>query len=169
MTVRSNLLLVSMTLGALGIALATSIQGQSSPVAQNVQPMFSITISTPHDVIKAGTNVFVKVALTNTSKHQIRLNSSNGTQEMQDIVIRDDQGNSPLSKIGRDIAAGRDWLVGSEHSFTIEPGKTVTERVGVPSTYDLSQPGKYTMQVQKRDPYSKTVVKSNTITLTVTP
>lgn len=35
--------------------------------------------------------------------------------------------------------------------------------------YDLTKPGRYTIQVQRTDPTSKVTVKSNTITVTVTP
>jgi hypothetical protein len=35
--------------------------------------------------------------------------------------------------------------------------------------YDIHEPGTYTIQVAHLDPESNTVVKSNTITVTVTP
>jgi len=51
----------------------------------------------------------------------------------------------------------------------LDPGKSVTNRVNVTQVYDLSRPGKYTIQVKQYDDESKSFVKPNKITVTVTP
>ena len=45
---------------------------------------------------------------------------------------------------------------------------TLTDTIDLNKLYDL-QPGKYTIQVERLDEDGKTVVKSNTITVNVTP
>jgi hypothetical protein len=41
--------------------------------------------------------------------------------------------------------------------------------ISVSDLYDLSKPGQYTIQVRRWDDETKTWVKSNTLTVTVTP
>lgn len=50
-----------------------------------------------------------------------------------------------------------------------EAGKTMADRVNVSKLYDLNQPGKHTIQFERLDAEIKTFVKSNEITVTVTP
>jgi hypothetical protein len=167
MATRSILFVLVTSLGAVCIG---KVYAQHRPpnISQNEPAAFSVTISSP-PVIKSGTEAQIKIDLTNTSNHEIRLNSSNGLSGIGEIVIRNENGDSPLSRRGRNVAGGNDLLVGSDHSVPVSPGKALTERVVIPKTYDIGQPGRYTVQVQKHDPYSGTVVKSNTITITVTP
>jgi hypothetical protein len=47
------------------------------------------------------------------------------------------------------------------------PGKAIVEKMALSKEYDLSKPGKYTIQILRSD--GKTDVKSNIITLTVMP
>lgn len=51
----------------------------------------------------------------------------------------------------------------------MKPGETMTDRVNVSKVYDLTQPGRYTIQFQRLDPETKTFVKSNEITVTLRP
>lgn len=57
--------------------------------------------------------------------------------------------------------------LGSVRFNTIPPGETVTEDQEVSVLYDMSKPGKYTIQVWRRNP--KYEIKSNKVTVTVTP
>lgn len=59
-------------------------------------------------------------------------------------------------------------IVSSDVLLTIQPGETLTDVIIVNKLFDLSQPGKYSIQAQRADPDSKMVVKSNIITVTVT-
>ena len=62
-------------------------------------------------------------------------------------------------------ATGREDVRGGSY----KPGEQSTEVVAVNDLYDLSKPGQYTIQVRRWDDETKTWVKSNTITVTVTP
>jgi hypothetical protein len=59
-------------------------------------------------------------------------------------------------------------IVSSDVLLPIQPGGTLTDVIIVNKMFDLSQPGKYSIQAQRADPDSKMVVKSNIITVTVT-
>ena len=50
---------------------------------------------------------------------------------------------------------------------TIRAGETLTQNLRVSALYDMRKPGKYTIQVWRRDPQSD--IKSNIVTVTVTP
>jgi hypothetical protein len=58
---------------------------------------------------------------------------------------------------------------GSAAFLHLEPGQSVKQEYPVWDDYDLSKPGKYTIQVSRLDRETNTRVKSNTITITVTP
>ena len=49
------------------------------------------------------------------------------------------------------------------------PGESWRDLILMKNLYDLSQPGQYTIQVRRWDDETKTWVKSNTLTVTVTP
>jgi len=51
----------------------------------------------------------------------------------------------------------------------LQPGESVVRDVDVAKFYDIELPGKYQIWVEKIDEKSQIRVKSNTITITVTP
>jgi hypothetical protein len=58
-------------------------------------------------------------------------------------------------------------LRGGSVSFRdIKPGETITQNQRVSALYDMRRPGKYTIQVWKRNPDYD--IKSNIVTVTVT-
>jgi len=56
---------------------------------------------------------------------------------------------------------------GSTFGDILEPGKSFRQTLALSKEYDLSKPGKYTVQASRFD--GKTDVKSNTLTLAVMP
>jgi hypothetical protein len=56
---------------------------------------------------------------------------------------------------------------GSVKFGAMVPGETTTEEQEVSALYDMRKPGKYTIQVWKRDPDYD--IKSNVVTITVPP
>jgi hypothetical protein len=51
----------------------------------------------------------------------------------------------------------------------IKPGESTLEGADVNEHYDITKAGKYTIQVRRLDPESQTEIRSNIITVTVTP
>jgi hypothetical protein len=81
------------------------------------------------------------------------------------VAVQDQKGQEPpkteFSRFCCPIAS----LFGTP----LQAHKTLTDRVNVSKLYDLSRPGKYTIQFRRLDPDTKTFVLSNKITVEVTP
>jgi hypothetical protein len=148
--------------------------------AQGTRPSFSVTISVPQDVVAAGSEVKVKITLKNTSNHDIGIPKSPADDQggsYNKITVRDEEGN--LVADNATIAARTDKHKGTQSElmnltmetiilFTVKPGESLKDGIKLSEIYDLSKPGKYSIELERTDD-TKTVVKSNTITLTVTP
>jgi hypothetical protein len=81
-----------------------------------------------------------------------------------DVDVRDSSGKAYSLK---PILAGR-WRR-SRGNLCIKPGKTFKESLSVDQVVDLSAPGVYKIQVDHFDRGNSTHVRSNSITVTVTP
>jgi len=150
------------------------------------QPPFSITISSPQQAWKMGSDVTVTVILTNTSSVPVFFGKSFAQDEgelFMDVEVKDDKGNPlPRTKYYRVLrhedaydcerqANGECTLRvvggGSVRKKFLKPNETATDGIVVSRLFDLSQPGKYTIRVQRRDESTKSLVTSTTITVRV--
>jgi hypothetical protein len=81
--------------------------------------------------------------------------------------IRDEGGNMKQKKVHKhpELASGKPF------NRTIHPGETFEKEQDVSRLFDMTEPGKYVIQVYRRatDDGRGATVKSNTITVTVTP
>ena len=150
----------------------------SGGATQSAKPDISVTISAMQTVVKADSEVKVGIILTNISNHEVSLakdNAQNLGEAHNKIEVRDEKGNlAPEAKyVGiLDGKAPNDVIfmpLGSSAPHSLKPGETLKDAIIASKLFDLSKPGKYTIQVQRTDEATKTVVRSNTITLTVTP
>lgn len=181
------------------ITVFAAVSAAASAMGQSGQPSFSLAISTSSDVVKAGSEVRVKISLVNRSDHDIGLNVERTCpcgEAHANIEVQDEKGvRAPLTRRGHIMrgeavdsvaegptgtqtgnaaqpAPGRvedDLVVGSDFFYTLQPGKALNDVILANKLYDLSKPGKYSIQVSRFDPESKTTVTSNTITVTVVP
>jgi hypothetical protein len=138
--------------------------------AQQQPPSFSLAISTPHSVVKAGQAVPLTIVITNTSDREIYYAGAlNLPGAMYVHVV--DGNNKPAAETpyGRTQhgTAFPPTGSGSVLRIDIAPGESMKEEVMVDKEWDISQPGIYTMQVEKSDSRSNTTVKSSVIALTV--
>jgi hypothetical protein len=147
--------------------LAIGALGQA-PAAK--QP-FSLVLSTTNLTVKTKSPVPVTFQLTNTSEHEIPPGwwgqNSLGVIEQADVFdVRDGQGR-PLVKRQPDPKS--DFIIGNGAVGGIPPGGSNSFTQDFTRWYDLSQPGKYTIQASR--PFSengkKGVVTSNKLTITV--
>lgn len=148
------------------VLTATLIAPSRAP--ERPKTSFTLYISTDEDTVRAGDNILLNVLAANTSDHQITYDAA---LTKDDIQVRDAQGKlAPLTKDGRALRAelGRP---GSTYNLRgIGAGDTLPlGDIAVGAFYDLRQPGDYTIQILRFDDETKTWVKSNAITLTVTP
>jgi len=163
---------------AQALAAVCIAAASQSDAAKQVKPPFSITISTETPTIKAGTDLSIKVRITNTSNHDINASSvygegvDGGVDGAYFEEVRDSKGNLAKRKQPPKSEAQSDYPVNfSARPYTLKPGESTGSVTGVEHQYDISQPGQYVIQLSR--PISENpkdgVVKSNKITITVTP
>lgn len=133
-------------------------QGKSS----NLSPGYSLEISLPQDVIRADQEVPLEVTLRNTSDQPISYGMAFGPPVWSyavRLVVRDSEGNVLQEKR---IVRGFRALPGGGPPLTLAPGEKRTLEILLNRVYDLSKPGRYTIQAES-SLYQQSV-KSNTIT-----
>jgi hypothetical protein len=141
------------------LALATAVPAfcQQAP--------FTLIIRPEHDMVKAGEPVIIDVVKTNSSSTPLNLMPTNNPGEYYDIDITKDgvtaEPTPALRKL-KDTAGHRitSFLLG-----TVKPGKLMKESVQVSESYEMSQPGAYTIQLHQNIGYAR--VTSNTVTVLV--
>jgi hypothetical protein len=163
----------------------TVVEGATPYVAPVPVPPISVTIRpVGGSSVPSGGQVTLEVTTKNISKHwtnQRTASDKRGLQRFFRVDVQDSQGGTPPeTDFGRSVGnrgdvppkyqaghedAGRWDVVGATYNL----GEERTQGVSVSDLYDLSKPGQYTIQVRRWDDETKTWVKSNTITVTVTP
>jgi hypothetical protein len=155
-------------------AAAPGQTGQQGEAAHTAKPTISVSISAVQDVVKAGSAVMVNIVLTNTSDHKIGFPwiRGSGGRNFQ-LNVRDSQGDpaqsAPRTWVGKDRRHHVRFLGGSAVVVYLEPGQAKKDEFDACDFYILTWPDKYTIQVQRVDDESKSVVKSNTVTVTIEP
>lgn len=137
---------------------------------ENVKQPFTITITTDTPVIKAGAPLLIKSQLTNTSGQDLNVSGGidrdTGLKSNHIFDVRDKAGNSVTKKSHKQVGP----LTGSVVFGTLKQGESSVHVEDVSRAYDLSRPGQYVIQISRPIPSDpQQVVKSNKITVTVTP
>jgi hypothetical protein len=132
---------------------------------------FTITISIQDSTSVSGTDVWINVALKNNSGQD--LDDSGGFSDrtgldpnfLFDVL---DENGKPTAKR---VYPHPELETGKAVNRTISRGESLTQEQRVSALYDMSRPGKYTIQVSRRIPEAlgSGIVKSNTITVTIIP
>jgi hypothetical protein len=88
-----------------------------------------------------------------------------------DEEVRDSKGNLAKSKSPPRLGADDPVVANSLRIKVLKPGESSGSITGVGPDFDISQPGEYVIQLSKRISENPRdgVVKSNKITITVTP
>ncbi len=112
----------------------------------------------------------LKVVFVNATKKDIFYGAGGPARggPVFDIDMRDSDGKSVAeTPYGLKMHAKdpHPWR-GSVLTATAHPGDKIEEELILNKEYDLSKPGKYTIQVQERNPKFQ-AIKSDTITITV--
>jgi carboxypeptidase family protein len=158
---------------------ARAASSVSDEVAQPAlpEPKISITIKTAQNTVAVGSDVQVEVAMKNISQEGVGFVPS-GTMSYSTTSfrwdIRDSAGKPvPMTDYGLkanclDSPGGAPRIcAGSSFADILNPGRSLNEKLALSKEYDLSRPGRYTIQALKFD--GELAVKSNIIILTVTP
>ena len=132
---------------------------------------FTIAISAPEDEVRVGGDAKVTIALRNVSDHQIAFAhrpGANNPEFSYRIEVKDAAGH-----VMEPTAYGREALQHQqEESRTVEyvqPGKAALQTAHVAKVVSFTRPGRYTVQVFRKDPKTGKVVRSNELTLNVVP
>lgn len=130
-------------------------------------PPFKIAITAEKSTIVAGADVLVDVSLTNTSNQNVEetvmYEDGIGLDSTLRFEVRDEHGKL----VPKRVYPNEEFRAGSFRVHTIPAGQTLTQPQPVSALYDMRKPGKYTIQVWRPD--SKYDIKSNIVTVTVTP
>jgi hypothetical protein len=143
-----------------------------SVLAQSTSPAFTLKLDAKKLEVRAGDDIWIKIAQTNVSNHRVSCTYTGGnavnTQYQYDII--DEDGN--LAK--RAPQSAHVPPPGDYMQCEIDPGEHNTNTICVSNVYILDRPGKYTVQVWRFDPDTKdgdgnpVKVYSNSITITIT-
>jgi len=146
-------------------------------VKAQTEPM-SLSIEIDKSSVKLGDEIPIKILLKNNTDQSIRLSktrtSGDGSFEYKVDVGREDHAvvaKKYVEKLRRKEVQPDIPPVGSVQFFTIQPGETDKDGVNISNRYEFDKPGKYSVQIERALPESLGggVIKSNTITVTVTP
>jgi dipeptidyl aminopeptidase/acylaminoacyl peptidase len=134
---------------------------------------FSIAISAPEDEVQIGSDARVVITLKNVSGHQLLFAHHTGTNNPEfsyRIKVRSADGREvEESAYGR---GAHDAKVQEEERRTVDyvqPGGVSVQTAHIGKLVNLKRPGRYVVQVSRKDLVSGATVKSNEITLNVVP
>jgi hypothetical protein len=149
-----------------GGTLALPVRG----LVKAAEEIFSLTISTPREAVKSGSDSQLLVKLTNDTNHEITLFSRN-TYCDYTLEVRDSNGQSaPETEQKRKLDCTANPVAGRLVIIKLKPGEHHEDLIFVNYLFDMSHPDKYTVQVAREIPkeLGQGQVKSNTIGITVT-
>lgn len=147
---------------------------QCSERSQSAQPATALVLDAVQDTVKIGLPIVVKLTVTNKSDHDVLLFKD--TRDLENRVdVRDGKGNlAPETRLGSRQNGHLDpnlltpaELIGKMICATMKAGESWILNLNVQRLYDLTQPGKYAIQVERDDPDSTKAVKSNPVTITL--
>jgi hypothetical protein len=148
------------------VVLAVSLRG-AVPASAQERPPFKLTIAGDLSPFKAGSQVFIRITQTNTSDHSVGCNAQIASSSDLSFFydIKDSSGHRLLPRPNADMVPG------SVNLCTLAPGKSTSGEYFISWLYNLSQPGKYTIEVLRRfvENGKEGIVRSNRITITVEP
>jgi hypothetical protein len=152
--------LILITLITLAMCAASSTQTSTPP--------FALTLEAEENPVKAGSEVKVDITLQNSSNRAIHVHLSLAEMEYT-FEVRDGQNRIPPETEYARKAKGRGYF-SNDQIFYLQPGESLPKDLLVLTRfYDMSRPGKYTVQVSRAVPkeLGGGTVKSNTLTITV--
>lgn len=143
----------------------TRLAGQNA-----AEQPFTITISAPTSIVKAGSDVWIDVTLANHSDEDLdesgSINGMTGLDPNLAFEVRDPRGNL----IAKRVHKHPELATGKPVNREIKPRETLTEQQNISRLYDMTKPGRYIVQVSRglSTGAQRGVVKSNEVTIVVT-
>ncbi len=173
------------------ITVTVEPSGRNQPIQLDAPgsallPTFSISIRTATGnaaIVKVGSAVALNVVTTNTTGHNIVLWAEKADREQAGVTYRvdvSDINGKPLpdTPLGRQVKNRTD-IPNENHptafagptgeKLVLQPGESWPDTIILNSLYDFKQPGIYTIQVERFDSVSGTMVTSNAVAVTIAP
>lgn len=146
-----------------GVLNAQSGFSQNSPS----EPAFSLSIKAFNPEIAVGSGITIAITVTIVSQDPIRLvfGRYGNIAAGYEYLVRDGNGKTPV-KVDHSGSKRPIRAPGSSVKGVIQPGKSVEEATTLSDIYQFDHPGKYTIQVSRKE-QGMPVVRSNSITVTV--
>jgi len=134
---------------------------------QAVAPLFSISLNSPQEVWKLGSDIRVDVAIRNNANRQLFFATCPGEGlegVLTHVEVRDENGNL----LSAPLKSRADSLIQcSGMGAAVRPGETMRYGILINSFAEIKRPGRYTVQVQRHEGKTRYSLKSNEIILTV--
>jgi hypothetical protein len=144
-------------------ALRPKLAG-ASPI--NAAPI-PLTLSLTKNVFKAGEKIDIHVRLKNSSRQDLNFSYPEGDPLTCMVAVHDESGNAVANtKLGLALNAQHAGLQRPPVSYAIHPGEAQTRDCNVNDLYEMSAPGKYSIEVQQLDGRP---VHSNVVAVSVVP
>lgn len=141
--------------------------------ARAAQPLISIALSPPETTVKSGHQIELRITL--TILRPTAFPTQAGAEREYYVDVRGSSGEEPPITKYLDTIRGhgkrpKPFMIPPPPTVAVlvQAGNTTTEKLDLSQLYDLRKPGTYTPWVSRLDYDSKTWVKSNTVTITVT-
>jgi hypothetical protein len=159
------------------IAIAVSVAALAAqPITSQPKASYSLTIRASRPEYRLGSQVVLEVITKNTSEHEIHSAPVDWVSSPGAFAIELlDAAGQPVAAtpLGDAIQKGEAlWSDSSQLSATerpiLKPGGSRMDEIHLDALFNLKRPGKYTVQVHRRDENTQVKVNSNTITITIT-
>lgn len=151
---------------ALSNIISVTITTAASGNLEVPKASLALEIDATQDVLKVGSPVNIAISAINLTNHDLDLDNA---LTLYSIEIADGgKIEPPLTEGGKRHQQFHGYSGG--HHVHLTPGETTGMGIlPIGELYDLSRPGEYTIQIARVDEETKTLVKSNTVNITVKP
>jgi hypothetical protein len=144
---------------------------------ERAEAQLLITLKMPSDRAIAGSKINLDVVLANASDHNVSVYKDLGSRAEFSYKIDVQSRNGwrpPETKYARDLRgeatpAPYHPVISSGGNIVLKPGEMTTDHLVLTDLFDLSQPGEYTVRVQRIFPPNRAVVTSQALTITIAP
>lgn len=139
------------------------------PVSAGSQP-FSLNLEAMQQKVQSGSQVQLKLTLTNTSDSEITVVDTNTWCDYT-FEIRDSKGQSATeTDFKRDLKCATRSTAGRRIIRTLKPHESFEDELFVSQAYVMSRPDDYSIQAARGIPkeLGRGIVKSNSVIITIT-
>ncbi len=149
-------------------------------VAQaNTKKSIKVRVAPGTQTVRLGEPIRISVEVTNLASHSIWLAQDKSHDAMFEYLVgvTPETGETPIitkayAQISGSQAPRSDLnqpfvIVSSPFSICVRPGGEITDRTDVAKLFAIEAPGRFKVQLQRRDPETAAIARSNIVTVIV--